>query len=803
MSRAEELLDSLTEEQIMMYGVNPVDEPHIVIESDKSITIPDDLRHIAVQGEHNIETVTFDCPRYWDGHDLSQMQMRIVYQRPDGHREPHLVENLRVDEADENTIHFDWTVSGNVTAVKGNISFMVCAKLSDSEGNREREWHTRLNQDLVVDEGMECSGEEIVDQNPDIIEAILVQLDDLKNTGGVSDEQIGNAVAAYLEENPIDVGVDEEEVRSIIVAYLQENPPEGGTITEEQIETAVTNYMSQHPVAGEPGGHYTPVVTQPTDNTMQVSFTPSKTGMPPVESVTVNLPVGESSGQPTEEQVGSAVSAYLDAHPEATTTVVDGSITPAKTTFLHPRVNNLIDVTKIVNGHQTANGIPAGGNPSGAGWTTDLIPVEPGKTYNYNGSTGTSGMWTSWFYDADTAPLSAVPGSPFVAPDGAAYVRITYMAQPGEVGLWEGSNPKLYDQGVQYHEFDAMTAAAIQRFVEAYPQLFRIAPKNLYKFLSTGGVNGTTGKIGYPGNMNVSDYIRITPGQQYVSNCFSGIQYAACYDANKNFIASFTDSTEKRWAEAILFFTVVNPAVRYIVVATSKSDPIETRYITPGDAVPESLDGNIVVMDDPALLAAAKEMLGISGSKGMGGQLTVGLGDSNTNAEVNPNNWLNALEALLGVTTINYGVSGETVVDMCARYSQMDASAQNIVVAAGVNDITKETPLGAVGDTTTATFYGALHVLLTGLLDRYPGKRILWITPINYGEVVAEEPYINAILTMCGRFAVPVVDMWHNGGPVSAVTEALSNLNTTDGLHFTTSAHAAIARRVAEQLQKM
>lgn len=183
MSQAEELLDSLTEEQIATYGINPSEEPHIVIESDKSITIPDELRHIAVQGEHNIETVTFDCPRYWDGHDLSQMSMRIVYQRPDGHREPHLVENLRVGVADEKTIHFDWTISGNVTAIKGNISFMVCAKLSDDDGNREHEWHTRLNQDLIVDEGMDCSGEEIVEQNPDILESILVRLDHLETYG--------------------------------------------------------------------------------------------------------------------------------------------------------------------------------------------------------------------------------------------------------------------------------------------------------------------------------------------------------------------------------------------------------------------------------------------------------------------------------------------------------------------------------------------------------------------------------------------------------------------------------------------
>ena len=254
MSRAEELLDSLTEEPIITYGINRSAKPHIVIESDKTITVPNKLKHIAVQGEHNIGTVTFDCPRYWDDHDLSQMQMRIAYQRPDGHREPYPVENLRVDDVDENTIHFDWTVSGNVTEVKGNISFMVCAKLSDSEGNIEREWHTRLNQDLIVDEGLDCSGEEIVEQNPDIIEAILVQLDDLKNTGGVSDEQIANAVAAYLAEHPIESGVNEQQVRDIIAAYLIEHPVEGGTVTDEQIADAVAAYFTENPIDVDTSG---------------------------------------------------------------------------------------------------------------------------------------------------------------------------------------------------------------------------------------------------------------------------------------------------------------------------------------------------------------------------------------------------------------------------------------------------------------------------------------------------------------------------------------------------------------------
>lgn len=47
---------------------------------------------------------------------------------------------------------------------------------------------------------------------------------------------------------------------------------------------------------GADGGHYTPVVTQPTADTMMVEFQPSKAGMPGVEPVEVKLPVGSGNG---------------------------------------------------------------------------------------------------------------------------------------------------------------------------------------------------------------------------------------------------------------------------------------------------------------------------------------------------------------------------------------------------------------------------------------------------------------------------------------------------------------------------
>lgn len=200
MSQSDEILESTPTTYMVDYEY----EPHIIINDDRTITIPEELVHIAVRGDHNIETVTFDCPRYWDNHDLSAMKIQINYRRPDGRIDPYPVKNIRVDEVDDSQIHFDWTISGNVTEIKGNISFTVCAKLSDEEGNRELEWHSRMSHGLIIDDSLDCSGEELAKQYPDIIESISAQLDNLKNTGGVSNEQVANAVEAYMADHPID-----------------------------------------------------------------------------------------------------------------------------------------------------------------------------------------------------------------------------------------------------------------------------------------------------------------------------------------------------------------------------------------------------------------------------------------------------------------------------------------------------------------------------------------------------------------------------------------------------------------------
>lgn len=172
MSQAEELLNALSETGITTYTATPETEPHIVIGEDRIVIVPDELKRIAVQYDHNIETVTFDCPRYWDGLDMSQMSVRINYKRADKQVGCYKAQNVTVDETDTNIMHFDWTVSRNVTEKNGNIVFLVCVKKVDDDDYEVNHWNSELCNSCYISEGLECDDETIVNDYPDYLASL-------------------------------------------------------------------------------------------------------------------------------------------------------------------------------------------------------------------------------------------------------------------------------------------------------------------------------------------------------------------------------------------------------------------------------------------------------------------------------------------------------------------------------------------------------------------------------------------------------------------------------------------------------
>lgn len=168
MTLAEELLNSLTYSDAAMRTSEIDAEGHIVIDEDRYITVPDELKRLAVQYDHNIETVTFDCPRYWDDVDMSEMRIYINYSRADDYSGCYEAKNIHIDESDETIMHFDWTITRNVTDCPGKIKFLVCIKTADEEGNETTHWNSELCSECYISKGLECD-ETLLEQYPDII----------------------------------------------------------------------------------------------------------------------------------------------------------------------------------------------------------------------------------------------------------------------------------------------------------------------------------------------------------------------------------------------------------------------------------------------------------------------------------------------------------------------------------------------------------------------------------------------------------------------------------------------------------
>lgn len=173
MSQADELLESITSES---YG-----DDNVVVGVDRFIHVPESLKRIAVQYDHNIETVTFDCPRYIDGHDVFGMQIYVNYIRADGTRGSHLCTNMVVDSNNADIIHFDWTVSGHVTYADGHISFMVCVKEVDADGNEIVHWNSEINTDMYVSPGIKHVDMTLA-KYPDVIAQLIARVEALEST---------------------------------------------------------------------------------------------------------------------------------------------------------------------------------------------------------------------------------------------------------------------------------------------------------------------------------------------------------------------------------------------------------------------------------------------------------------------------------------------------------------------------------------------------------------------------------------------------------------------------------------------
>ena len=190
MPSVEELLNKDSEET-EVYGM----EYCTVDDDTRLVTIPDKYKKLGVESDEKAKRIWFRFPKFVgnNGVDLSAIGVRVNFRNANGDGDIYIVEDLTTDG---DYVTFSWELTRKVTAYKGNVSFVVCAVKSDTDGTTKNEWNTTLNKECEVLEGLEVS-EQITQENPDIIEYILANLG-----GSVSSEEIAQAVEAYMEKNP-------------------------------------------------------------------------------------------------------------------------------------------------------------------------------------------------------------------------------------------------------------------------------------------------------------------------------------------------------------------------------------------------------------------------------------------------------------------------------------------------------------------------------------------------------------------------------------------------------------------------
>lgn len=174
-------------------------EPHIIINDDRSVTVPDVLKNVAVQYDHNIETVTFDCPRYWDGNDLSGMKIMINFIKSNGDPGTYICQPATVDETDDSIIHFDWTISSELTSLSGGIKFIVCMQKDATDEATALIWHSQICSLMSILPGIECDSSVISDYDAGKLAEWSVFWDTYQCKG--KRDNYNNAFATYWHDD--------------------------------------------------------------------------------------------------------------------------------------------------------------------------------------------------------------------------------------------------------------------------------------------------------------------------------------------------------------------------------------------------------------------------------------------------------------------------------------------------------------------------------------------------------------------------------------------------------------------------
>lgn len=206
----------------------------------------------------------------------------------------------------------------------------------------------------------------------------------------------------------------------------------------------------------------------------------------------------------------------------------------------------------------------------------------------------------------------------------------------------------------------------------------------------------------------------------------------------------------------------------------------------------------------------------------LGDSITEGVGPSDIE-----NVYWKVFGRLTGAECVGYGVSGTRIArqhtedyhekqgNFCDRAAKMEDGADIVVVFGGINDFSHgDAPLGSMNDKTNDSFFGALNVLLTTLINKYPDATIVFMTPLHtFSEYIqfncfnvraagTLRDYVDAIIEACGFYSVPVLDLYRTSG-IQPCVDIICEKYLPDGIHPNDAGNLRIAKRLEGFLKSL
>lgn len=150
------------------------------------------------------------------------------------------------------------------------------------------------------------------------------------------------------------------------------------------------------------------------------------------------------------------------------------------------------------------------------------------------------------------------------------------------------------------------------------------------------------------------------------------------------------------------------------------------------------------------------------------------------------------------------------------RLHKLIPDADVVVVFGGTNDFgAGDAALGTIADRTEDTFYGACHVLVQKLYERYPNATLVLMTPLHrlsedevgYNEVGVRRVgplsvYVQALRDVAEFYGLPLVDLFATC-PIQPRVEILREKYMPDGLHPNDAGAALVAERLQAVLEAL